>query len=130
MRNHCGYSNFSKSLEIYSSNCLHPRSCFRNEIIWKEDYQNSSKNLTSIFMKFVIISKKRQDLITSCLWRCQILLKFQFQDHQKPRNEVGSVNMAEHLLGFEPGAFQFIFNALIHWPTLSELGFLRWFNLY
>ena len=94
MRNYCGYSNFSKSLEIYSSNCLHPRSCFRNEIIWKEDYQNSSKNLTSLFMKFVIISKKRQDLITSCLWHCQILLKFQFQDHQKPRNEVGSVNMA------------------------------------
>ena len=106
-RNHCGYSNFSKSLEIYAN------IRFRNEVIWKEDYQHFSKNLTSIFMKFVI-SKKRQDLITSRLWRCQILLKFRFQDHQKPRNEVGSINMAEHLLGFELGAFQFIFIALIH----------------
>ena len=65
-------------------------------------------------MKFVIISKKRQDLITSRLWRCQILLKFRFQDHQKTRNEVGSTNLAEHQLGFELGPFQFIFNALIH----------------
>ena len=43
--------------------------------------------------------------------------------------KVESLNLAEHLVWFEPGTFQFIRNALTHWSTLSELGFLRWFDL-
>ena len=43
-------------------------------------------------------------------------------------NEVVSINLAHHLVGFEPGTFQFICNALTHWATLSKLEFLRWFD--
>ena len=97
---------------------MYPRSYFGNEIICKEDYQKPSENLTSFFMEFVFKSKKGQELITSLLWHCQIcleffrwneqiksltqclsqyLLKFRREGHQKPRNEVGSLNLAKHL---------------------------------
>ena len=29
------------------------------------------------------------------------------EGHREPRNEVGSLSPAEHLVGFEPGTFQF-----------------------
>ena len=44
------------------------------------------------------------------------------------RNEVVSINLAHHLVGFEPGTFQFICSVLTHWATLSKLEFLRWFD--
>ena len=46
-------------------------------------------------------------------------------------DKVGSLNLTKHLAGFEPGTFHFICNALWrHWATLSEFGFLRWFDSY
>ena len=34
-------------------------------------------------------------------------VQVQTEGHQKPRNEVGSLNLAECLAGFEPGTFRF-----------------------
>ena len=42
------------------------------------------------------------------------------EGHREPRNEVGSLNPMEHLVGFEPGTFQFYHNALTHWATLPK----------
>ena len=49
--------------------------------------------------------------------------------HWGPRNKVGPLKLAERQVGFEPGIFLFICNALTHWATLSKLEFSRWFNL-
>ena len=126
------------------------------KFFWKWD--DLERRLSKILWKFKLIfygicnqKQKRPDLITNPLWRCQIclgffswneqiksltqcssqhLLKFRLESHQKPHNEVGSLNLAGHLVGFEPGTFQFICNASTHWSTLSELGLLRWFDLY
>ena len=34
------------------------------------------------------------------------------EGHREPRNEVGSLSPAEHLAGFEPGTFRFLFQCL------------------
>ena len=34
------------------------------------------------------------------------------EGHWEPRNKVGSLSLAEHLAGFEPGAFQFLLQGL------------------
>lgn len=36
-----------------------------------------------------------------------------------PRNENGSLSPAEHVIGFEPGIFQFVLKAIIHSATLA-----------
>ena len=40
------------------------------------------------------------------------VLHFQPKGHQEPRNKVGSLSPAEHLVGFEPGTFRFLLQCL------------------
>ena len=58
------------------------------------------------------------------------LFKFRLKHHQWPCNKVGSVNLTEHLVGFEQGTFQFICNILTHWATAPKLMFSRRFDFY
>ena len=47
------------------------------------------------------------------------VLDFRLEGHQEPRNEVGSLSLAERLVGFEPGTFRFLLqrlNSLGHSP--------------
>ena len=58
------------------------------------------------------------------LTRCSSLsfLEFWPEGHREPHNEVGSLSLAESLVGFEPGIFRFQlqrFNPLCHSPQRS-----------
>ena len=46
------------------------------------------------------------------------------EGHREPRNEVGSLSPAEHLVGFEPGTFQFLLQRLN--PLKAKFNF----NIY
>ena len=37
---------------------------------------------------------------------------FRSKGHQEPLNEIGSLSPAKHLVGFEPGTFQFLLQRL------------------
>ena len=44
---------------------------------------------------------------------------FWLKGHREPRNYIGSLSPAEHLVGFEPGTFPFLsqrLNPLVHYP--------------
>ena len=41
-------------------------------------------------------------------WLSLCFLQFQSKGHQKPHRKAGSILLAEHLVGFEPGTFQFL----------------------
>ena len=50
------------------------------------------------------------------------ILHFRPEGHREPRNKVGSLSLAERLVGIEPGTFQFLvqrLNPLIHSPKIS-----------
>ena len=60
------------------------------------------------------------------------VLHFRPEGHREPRNEVGSLSPAEHLVGFEPGAFRFLLqclNPLGHSPQFNARFFSRRKNL-
>ena len=44
--------------------------------------------------------------------RC--FINFPSEVHREPVSKVGSLSPAEHLVWFEPGTFQFNYNALTH----------------
>ena len=51
------------------------------------------------------------------------VLHFQPEGHQEPHSEVGSLSLAEHLVGFEPGTLRFLLqclNPLGHSPVNCE----------
>ena len=53
------------------------------------------------------------------------------EGHREPRNKVGSLSLAEHLAGFEPGTFRFLLqclNPLGHSPHL-EIDFLMYHRM-
>ena len=54
-----------------------------------------------------------------------VFLHFRPEGHREPRNEVGSLSLAEHLVGFEPGTFQFLLqrlNPLGHSPQKFKVN--------
>ena len=53
------------------------------------------------------------------------VIQFRPEDQHEPRNEVRSLNHVTHLVGFEPGTFQFYHNALTGWATLSKNQFIK-----
>ena len=40
------------------------------------------------------------------------VLHFRLEDHQEPRNEVGSLSLTECLVGFQPGTLRFLLQCL------------------
>ena len=50
------------------------------------------------------------------------LLHFRPKGHWEPRNKVGSLNPAKHLVGFEPGTFRFLLQ------RLNPLGLIKLLN--
>ena len=59
---------------------MYPRNSYWKLDIWKEDYQKFSEKLTSFFIEFAMRSKKKQELIHSPFWGCQICF-FYFAAH-------------------------------------------------
>ena len=65
------------------------------------------------------------------IFQCLLLRSFKCQPkgHWGLCNKVEFLNLAESLVGIEPGTFLFICNALTHWAILSKLVYSRWFDL-
>ena len=53
-------------------------------------------------------------------FKCCILSVSDLKSCHKSDNKVGSLNLVEHLVGFEIATFQFIFNAFTHNASLSN----------
>ena len=62
--------------------------------------------------------------------KLSVTISFRSKGHRQPRNEVGYLSPAEHLVGFELGTLQFNLNALTHQTRPLSQNFHRNFNWF